>query len=312
MVFLMRSRPATLRLFQSTRSMTTSAKVNIDHIKRVGVIGSGQMGLGIAYVAANVTQLPVVLMDISKEQTDRGIAFMNKLLEKDVAKNKITAEHANKVRELITTTNHMDGLAQTDVVIEAASENLDIKKAIFRDLDKICHAEAILATNTSSISITKIAAATSRPEKVIGMHFMNPVPVMKLVEVIPGLATDNKVLQETKALATAMGKTCTQVTDIPGFVANRLLMPYINEAFMVLEGQFATAEDIDTTMKLGTNMPMGPLVLADFIGLDTCLAIMKVLYENTGDSKYRPCVLLQKYVDAGWHGKKNGRGVYTY
>ncbi|ORZ11526.1 3-hydroxyacyl-CoA dehydrogenase [Absidia repens] len=270
------------------------------------------MGLGIAYVAANVTQLPVVLMDISKEQTDRGLAFMNKLLEKDVAKNKMTSDHANVVRDLVSTTNSLQDLDNMDIVIEAASENLNIKSAIFGDLDKICKSDCILASNTSSISITKIGAATKRAEKVIGMHFMNPVPVMKLVELIPGLATDPLVVNETKALATAMGKTTTVVKDIPGFVANRLLMPYINEAVMLLESEFASAEDIDTTMKLGTNMPMGPLTLADFIGLDTCLSIMKVLHENTGDSKYRPSVLLQKYVDAGFLGKKSGRGIYSY
>ncbi|KAI8381168.1 3-hydroxyacyl-CoA dehydrogenase [Radiomyces spectabilis] len=270
------------------------------------------MGLGIAYVAANVTRLPVVLMDINKDQTDKGIQFMNKLLEKDVGKNKITAEHAQVTRELVSTTNSLTGLSDVDFIIEAASENLNIKTAIFRDLDSICKSDAILASNTSSISITKIAAATKKADQVIGMHFMNPVPVMKLVEIIPGLQTSTAVLDQTRTLAEAMGKTCTVVKDIPGFVANRLLMPYINEAVMLLESEFASAEDIDTTMKLGTNMPMGPLTLADFIGLDTCLAIMKVLYENTGDSKYRPCVLLQKFVDAGWLGKKSGRGIYSY
>ncbi|KAI8889791.1 hypothetical protein K501DRAFT_170016 [Backusella circina FSU 941] len=270
------------------------------------------MGLGIAYVAANVTRLPVVLMDVNEAQTTKGLQFMDKLLEKDVAKNKITAEHAKLTRELVSTTSSMTGLANTDFVIEAASENPAIKNAIFKELDQVCKAEAILASNTSSISITKIAAATKRPDQVIGMHFMNPVPVMKLVEIIPGLATSDPVLQQTRDFAHAMGKTTTVVQDIPGFVANRLLMPYINEALMLLESNFASAEDIDTTMKLGTNMPMGPLTLADFIGLDTCLAIMKVLHENTGDSKYRPCVLLQKYVDAGWLGKKAKRGVYSY
>ncbi|KAI9308455.1 3-hydroxyacyl-CoA dehydrogenase [Cunninghamella echinulata] len=301
------------RLTAQVRGLTTK-QADISHIKKVGVIGSGQMGLGIAYVAANVTQLPVVLMDVSKEQNERGIAFMNKLLEKDVSKNKITSEHADKVRSLVSTTTSLQGLKDMDIVIEAASENVDIKRRIFAELATIVEkSDAILATNTSSISITKIAAATGKKaDQVIGMHFMNPVPVMKLVEIIPGLATSPSVVDQTKSLATAMGKTCTVVKDIPGFVANRLLMPYINEAVMLLESDFASAEDIDTTMKLGTNMPMGPLVLADFIGLDTCLAIMKVLYENTGDSKYRPCVLLQKYVDAGWVGRKCGRGIYQY
>ncbi|KAI9248177.1 3-hydroxyacyl-CoA dehydrogenase [Sporodiniella umbellata] len=270
------------------------------------------MGLGIAYVAANVTRLPVVLMDIDAAQTDKGLKFMNKLLDKDVSKSKITEEHAKITRELVSTTNKLSGLSDVDIVIEAASENLNIKSAIFRELDKVCKSESILASNTSSISITKIAGNTSRAEQVIGMHFMNPVPVMKLVEIIPGLATSNAVLEQTRSLATAMGKTCTVVSDIPGFVANRLLMPYINEAIMLLEAGVASAEDIDTTMKLGTNNPMGPLVLADFIGLDTCLSIMKVLHENTGDTKYRPSVLLQKYVDAGWFGKKSGKGIYSY
>ncbi|KAI9029794.1 3-hydroxyacyl-CoA dehydrogenase [Phycomyces nitens] len=270
------------------------------------------MGLGIAYVTANVTKLPVLLMDINQEQTEKGLQFIDRLLSKDVAKQKITQEHATETRARFSTTNTLESLKDADFVIEAASENLNIKSAIFRDLDRICKPEAILATNTSSISITKIAAATKRPENVIGMHFMNPVPVMKLVEIIPGLATSPEVLDTTRTLATSMGKTCTVVKDIPGFVANRLLMPYINEAVMLLECEFASAEDIDTTMKLGTNMPMGPLTLADFIGLDTCLAIMKVLHENTGDSKYRPAVLLQKYVDAGWMGKKSGRGIYHY
>ncbi|RCH95927.1 hypothetical protein CU098_006241 [Rhizopus stolonifer] len=284
----------------------------VEGVKKLGIIGSGQMGLGIAYVAANVTRLPVVLMDINQAQTEKGMQFFDKLLAKDVSKNKITAEHAKITRELVSTTNSLSNLSDVDFVIEAASENLNIKSAIFRDLDQVCKADSILATNTSSISITKIAAATKRAEQVIGMHFMNPVPVMKLVEIIPGLATHNQVLQTTRDLASAMGKTTTVVQDIPGFVANRLLMPYINEAVMLLECGAASAEDIDTTMKLGTNMPMGPLTLADFIGLDTCLSIMKVLYENTGDSKYRPSVLLQKYVDAGWMGKKSGRGIYSY
>ncbi|KAI7871730.1 3-hydroxyacyl-CoA dehydrogenase [Spinellus fusiger] len=270
------------------------------------------MGLGIAYVTANITQLPVVLMDVNRAQTEKGLQFIDKLLAKDVTKNKITAEHAQQTRARFSTTDQLSGLSNVDFLIEAASENLKIKTSIFRSLDSLCKPEAILATNTSSISITKIAAATKRAEQVIGMHFMNPVPVMKLVEIIPGLATHAEVVETTRQLATQMGKTCTVVKDIPGFVANRLLMPYINEALMLLECEYASAEDIDITMKLGTNMPMGPLTLADFIGLDTCLAIMKVLHENTGDSKYRPAVLLQKYVDAGWMGKKSGRGVYSY
>ncbi|KAI9486092.1 MAG: 3-hydroxyacyl-CoA dehydrogenase [Benjaminiella poitrasii] len=270
------------------------------------------MGLGIAYVAANVTRLPVVLMDINQTQTEKGMQFFDKLLAKDVAKNKITAEHAQQTRSLVSTTTQLSDLSDVDFIVEAASENLNIKSAIFKDLDAICKPDAVLATNTSSISITKIAGVTKRAEQVVGMHFMNPVPVMKLVEIIPGLATRSDVLEGTLQLAKAMGKTCTVVEDIPGFVANRLLMPYINEAIMLLESGAATAEDIDTTMKLGANMPMGPLTLADFIGLDTCLAIIKVLHNDTGDSKYRPAFLLQKYVDAGWLGKKNGKGFFKY
>ncbi|KAG2175228.1 hypothetical protein INT44_007716 [Umbelopsis vinacea] len=277
----------------------TSAPISpvLQHgIKRVGVIGSGQMGLGIAMVAANVARLPVVIMDVNKEQIDKGIKFMDKLLEKDVGKSKITSEHAQGTKDLVSTTQTLKDLRDVDIVIEAASENLAIKTALFADLDKECKPDAILATNTSSISITKIAAATSRAHQVIGMHFMNPVPVMKLVEIIPGLATTDNIVQTTKELATSMGKTTTVVQDVPGFVANRLLMPYINEAVILLENSWASAEDIDTTMKLGMNMPMGPLTLADFIGLDTCLAIMKVIHENTGDTKYRPSVLLQNWV----------------
>lgn len=307
-------------LFKTSKVLASGATKALLHtsapvshgIKRVGVIGSGQMGLGIAMVTANISRLPVVIMDVNKEQIDKGIKFMDKLLEKDVTKSKITSDHAQKTKDLVSTTQSLKDLADVDIVIEAASENVALKTALFTDLDKYCKPDAILATNTSSISITKIAAATARAEQVIGMHFMNPVPVMKLVEIIPGLATTDNVVQTTKELATSMGKTCTVVQDVPGFVANRLLMPYINEAVLLLENGWASAEDIDTTMKLGMNMPMGPLTLADFIGLDTCLAIMKVIHENTGDTKYRPSVLLQKYVDAGWVGKKGGRGFYKY
>ncbi|KAM3581336.1 hypothetical protein VKS41_006163 [Umbelopsis sp. WA50703] len=212
----------------------TSAPVS-HGIKRVGVIGSGQMGLGIAMVTANVSRLPVVIMDVNKEQINKGIKFMDKLLEKDVNKSKITSDHAQKTKDLVSTTQSLKDLADVDIVIEAASENVALKTALFTDLDKHCKPDAILATNTSSISITKIAAATARAEQVIGMHFMNPVPVMKLVEIIPGLATTDSVVQSTKELATSMGKTCTVVQDVPGFVANRLLMPYINEAVLLLE-----------------------------------------------------------------------------
>ncbi|RIA94804.1 3-hydroxyacyl-CoA dehydrogenase [Glomus cerebriforme] len=270
------------------------------------------MGLGIALVSASVAKLPVKIFDLNSKQIEKGLSFMDSLLEKDIVKNRITRDHANETKARITTSNSIHELSSADFVIEAVSENVDLKRKIFTELDEVTHKDTILATNTSSISITKIAAATKKPDKVIGMHFMNPVPVMKLVEIIPGLATSDRTLDVTKKLATSMGKTCTQSEDVPGFIANRLLMPYINEAVMVLEQGIATREDIDTTMKLGTNTPMGPLTLADFIGLDTCLAIMKVLHNEIGDTKYRPALLLQKYVDAGWLGKKTGRGFYEY
>ncbi|CAG8549955.1 12572_t:CDS:2 [Ambispora leptoticha] len=228
----------------------------------------------------------------------------------EIAKNRITRDHADATKSRTIIVNNISAFNDLDFVIEAASENVDLKRSIFSELDKITKSDAILATNTSSISITKIAAATKRPEKVIGMHFMNPVPVMKLVEIIPGLSTSEETLNTTLSFAAKMGKTCTKSQDVPGFAANRILMPYINEAVIVLEQGISSRDDIDTTMKLGTNVPMGPLRLADFIGLDTCLAIMKVLHQEIGDTKYRPAVLLQKYVDAGWLGRKSGRGFY--
>jgi len=293
---------------------TSPSHENKHDIKRLGVLGAGQMGLGIALVAANIAKLPVVIVDAKQDQLQKGIKLVEQLLNKDVSKERITSQHATETLARITTSESIDNFSEVDFVIEAVSENLPLKLELFKQLDNLAPPHAILATNTSSISITKVAAATisERATKVIGMHFMNPVPVMKLVEIIPGLATDNHTLTKTRALAAAMGKTCTTSQDVPGFVANRLLMPYINEAIITLETGVATKEDIDTTMKLGTNMPMGPLTLADFIGLDTCLAIMKVMHEGTGDSKYRPSVLLQKYVDAGWVGKKGGRGFYEY
>ncbi|KAG0245404.1 hypothetical protein BGW41_000031 [Actinomortierella wolfii] len=291
----------------------SSAASSTHGIKRVGVLGAGQMGLGIALVAANVSKLPVLLLDSNEAQLNKGLKFMDSLLAKDVAKGRLTEEQAAETRARVKTTQKIEDFESVDFAIEAVSENPELKKKLFSQLAQITAKDAILATNTSSISITKIAAAAKgREEQVIGMHFMNPVPVMKLVELIPGLATSPEVLRTTKDLAIAMGKTCTVSQDVPGFVANRLLMPYINEAIIAYETGIATKEDIDTTMKLGTNMPMGPLTLADFIGLDTCLAIMKVLHEQLGDTKYRPSVLLGKMVDAGWLGKKSGRGFYTY
>lgn len=285
---------------------------------RVGVIGSGQMGTGIAYVAASKAALPVTLVDRSAAQLKSSEAFIDKLLAKDQSKGKFTADQVAEIKSRFSFQSNVDSLlaSKAPFVIEAATENLDIKKSIFQSLisgDIPLGADAVLASNTSSISITKIAASAGQhADKVIGMHFMNPVPVMTLVEIIPGLQTSEATLNATLRLSEAMGKTVTQSKDMPGFVANRVLMPYINEAVYVLMEGTASREHIDTCMKLGTNVPMGPLTLADFIGLDTCLAIMKTLHDGLGDTKYRPCPLLQQYVDAGYYGKKSGRGFYEY
>lgn len=270
------------------------------------------MGTGIAYVTAVRAKRNVVIMDVSKEQTEKSLSFCDKLLSKDVTKGKMSQEDADAARSRISTVTELAGLKDMDFLVEAATEDLGLKQRIFTELDSLTRPEVILASNTSSISITKIAAATTRPEKVIGMHFFSPVPVMKICEIISGLQTSPETLAATCALAEDMGKVTTRSENVPGFIANRILMPYINEAFLVLESGIATREDIDTTMKLGTAVPMGPLTLADFIGLDTCLSIMKVLHEGFGDSKYRPAPLLQQYVDAGLLGKKAGKGVYTY
>jgi len=285
---------------------------SVEQIKTVGIIGAGQMGYGIAQVTSQIANLNVIVCDNNQAQLDKGSKFMEKLLLKNVDKGKITTEVMQETISRVQGTTQLDKLAEADFIIEAVSENLNLKKNLFEQLSKITRPETILATNTSSISITKIAAATDRPEKVVGMHFMNPVPVMKLVEIIPGLATSENTLNVTLELAANMGKTTAQSNDMPGFIANRLLMPYLNEAIFALQENLGTRDDIDTTMKLGCNMPMGPLTLADFIGLDTCLAIMEVLHSQLGDSKYRPAPLLVKYVDAGWLGKKSGRGFYEY
>ncbi|KAJ1829779.1 hypothetical protein LPJ56_000091 [Coemansia sp. RSA 2599] len=281
-------------------------------IKRMCVVGAGQMGIGIGLVAARVAKLDVQFIDSSPAQLEKGLAFLDKLLVKDVARGRCTEDERADVKSRISTVTSIGEMAGADFVVEAVSENVELKRRIFTELSEKLPLDAILATNTSSISITKIASAARRPENVIGMHFMNPVPVMKLVEIIPGLQTSKETLDTTLGLAQRMGKTTTMSQDVPGFIANRLLMPYINEAVIALQEGIATKEDIDTTMKLGTNNPMGPLTLADFIGLDTCLAIMKVLHTELGDSKYRPAVLLQKYVDAGWLGVKSGKGIYDY
>ena len=280
-------------------------------VKRFGVIGSGQMGNGIAQVAAT-SGLEVVMSDIKEEFCEKGMASIAGNLDRMVKKEKISQDDKNAILGRITTTVDLKDMATTDFVVEAAVEREDLKFKIFEDLDGICPPEVILSTNTSSIPIGRIAARTSRPDKVIGMHFMNPVPIMKLVEVIKGIATSQETFDLTWKLSEDFGKTPAQANDYPGFIANRILMPMINEAVFCLYQSVGKPEDIDTVMKLGMNHPMGPLALADLIGLDTCLAIMETLYDGFKDSKYRPCPLLRKYVEVGWLGRKTGKGFYDY
>lgn len=280
-------------------------------IKKVMVIGAGQMGGGIAQVCAQAG-FDVKLNDIKEESYTKGLAVITKNLSRNVEKGRMTEDEKNAVLGRITKSLDLQDASDVDIIIEAAVENMDIKKSIFAKLDEIAPTHAILATNTSSLPITEIAAVTKRPEHVIGMHYMNPVPVMKLVEIIRGLATSDEVYQAVEDMTRKLDKTPVEVNDFPGFVANRVLMPMINEAIYTLYEGVASVEAIDEVMKLGMNHPMGPLQLADFIGLDTCLYIMETLHEGFGDSKYRPCPLLRKYVNAGWLGKKSGRGFYEY
>src|SRR5437588_7526513 len=279
--------------------------------KVFGVVGAGTMGNGIAQVAARAG-FDVVMRDVAQEFLARGMKSIDKNLQRDVDKERLSRDEKQAIIERIKTTTDIGSMSDAFIVVEAVTEDLAVKTEVFHALDQITKPDTILASNTSSISITKLGAATSKPDKIIGMHFMNPVPVMKLVEVIRGAATSDETFETVRALSERLGKTPLECQDYPGFISNRVLMPMINEAIFALHEGVATRESIDGIMKLGMNHPMGPLTLADFIGLDVCLAIMNVLHEGFGDSKYRPCPLLKRYVDAGWLGRKSGRGFYEY
>ncbi|WP_096185908.1 3-hydroxybutyryl-CoA dehydrogenase [Evansella halocellulosilytica] len=280
-------------------------------INRVMVVGAGQMGSGIAQVCA-MNGYEVILHDLEEAHVERGLSGIRKQLQRQVDKERISEADMDRFLQKIRSSVQLSNAKSVDIVIEAAIENMEVKKKLFSELDHLAPEHAILATNTSSLPITEIAAATNRPEKVIGMHFMNPVPVMKLVEVIRGLATSDEVFETVKEMAENLKKTAVEVNDFPGFVSNRILMPMINEAIYTVYEGVASPKDVDEVMKLGMNHPMGPLTLADFIGLDTCLYIMETLHDGFGDDKYRPCPLLRKYVNAGWLGKKAGQGFYKY
>ncbi|KOP77082.1 3-hydroxybutyryl-CoA dehydrogenase [Priestia megaterium] len=281
------------------------------NIETVMVIGAGQMGAGIAQVFA-VSGYQVSLYDVDQKNTQKGIEGIDKRLKKQVGKGSLSAKEYEEIMERLHLANEITAAQKADLIVEAVVEKMEVKQAIFAELDSLAPSHTVLATNTSSLPITEIAAVTTRPEKVIGMHFMNPVPVMKLVEIIRGLATTDEVYQAVYETTKKLNKTPVEVHDFPGFVSNRILMPMINEAVFTLYEGVANEEDIDQVMKLGMNHPMGPLTLADFIGLDTCLFIMETLHKGFGDDKYRPCPLLRKYVKAGWLGRKTGKGFFTY